>query len=75
MKFESTLTPTYKYQNHSGQLICSFLKACIVLNGMSKSILDRGSIELQTNWAIINCQMLSAGQLATGNHSNNPPPR
>ena len=61
---------------HSGQLIYSFLKACIVLNGMSKSILHRGSIELQTNWAILtNCQMLSAGQLATGNHSNNPPPR
>ena len=32
----------------------SFLKACIVLNKLNKSILHRESIELQTNWAIIN---------------------
>ena len=35
----------------------SFLKACIVLNGLITSILHRESIELQTNWAIINCRM------------------
>ena len=34
----------------------SFLKACIVLNGLNKCILRRESIELQTNWAIINCR-------------------
>ena len=34
----------------------SFLKACIVLNGLNKCILHRESIELQTNWAIINCR-------------------
>ena len=37
MKLQSKLTRTYKYQNHSGELIDSFLKACIVLNDLKKS--------------------------------------
>ena len=43
MKLESKLTRTYKYQNHSGKLIGSFLKACIVLNDLKKSFLHRES--------------------------------
>ena len=41
MKFESKSTRTYRYQNHSGELIYNFLKACISssLNGLNKSIL------------------------------------
>jgi len=31
MKFESKSTQTYRYQNRGGELIYSFLKACIVL--------------------------------------------
>ena len=53
----------------------SLLKACIVLNKLNKSILHRESIELQTNWAIINWVILSTSQLSTGNHTNKSRPR
>jgi len=49
MKLESKSTRTYRDQNCGGELIYSFLKACIVLNGLNKSFLHRESIELQTN--------------------------
>jgi len=39
MKLESNSTRTYRYQNHGGELIYRFLKACIVLNGLNKSFL------------------------------------
>jgi len=46
---KSKSTRTYRYQNRSGEPICCFLKACIVLNGLNKSFLHRESIEIQTN--------------------------
>ena len=49
MKLESKSTRTHGYQNRGGELIYRFLKACIVLNGLSKSFLHRESIELQPN--------------------------
>jgi len=52
MKLESKSTRTYRYQNRGGELIHSFLKACIVLNGLNKSLLHSESIELQIKWAI-----------------------
>ena len=48
MKLESKATQTHTYQNRGGELIYSFLKACIVLNGLTKSFLNRESIELET---------------------------
>ena len=38
-----------RYQNRSGELNYSFLKALIVLSGLSKSFPYRESIELQAN--------------------------
>ena len=49
MKLASKLTRMDRYQNHSGKLIYSFLKACIDLNELKKSFLHRESIERQTN--------------------------
>ena len=49
MKLESKSTQTYRYQNRGGEPIYCFLKACIVLNGLSKSFLHRELIEIQTN--------------------------
>ena len=49
MKLESNSKRTSRYQNRGGELIYSFLKAYIVLNGLNQSFLHRESIELQTN--------------------------
>jgi len=49
MKLESKSIRTYRYQNRGGELICRFLKACIVLNGLKQSFLHRELIEPQTN--------------------------
>ena len=74
MKLESKSTRTYRYQNHGGELIYRFLKACIVLNGMDMNFLHRESIELQTIQAIVSSKrtlnMLSLRQLSPGNHAN-----
>ena len=62
-----------------GEPIYCFLKACIVLNGLNKSFLQRESIEIQTNQAIVSSKrtlnMLSLRQLSHGNHANKFLPR
>jgi len=74
MKLQSKSALTYTYQNLSGELNYSFLKTCIVLNGLSKSFLHQESIELQTNWAIImskrTLRMLSVRQLSIRSHTS-----